>query len=201
MITLAILLLLLFGLSFWLLKESRINIYIKLLIIFTFFSFCVLVPPAFKTYMGWPASPTLLPEIVTIYNVVIKEPSQQLNTKGGIYFLIEHPATKYDVWWLNLFGYETKRSEPRLFRLPYSRKLHEDLEKNVIPKTRRGQTVTGKINKLKGNGASGEGNEGTERGQGRDGNRQGKRSFNGGESLETEYMFYVLPPSQLMPKE
>ena len=206
-ISLAILLLIICVLSFWVLKESQIRLRVKLAIITTFFLFSVLFGTTLKTFLGWAADGDQLPRIVTVYQVVIKEPSVYLGTEGRIFVLTEHPATKYDAWWLQLFGHVTSKSQPRLFELPYSRELHETLAKEVVPRLQRGQVVTGKFIKGKGKGkGQGDGDgDGDGDGQGNGGRKGGKGGRggrgNGGESLETEYQFHILPPGYFRPKE
>lgn len=171
--------------------------------------------------MGWSANDHAVPKVVTIRHVVIKEPNQALGLEGSIHLLIEHPPTRYDAWWLQLFAYKTSKSEPRLFRLPYSRPLHESLQKDVIPKLMRGQVVTGELSKDgvggKGKGGKGKGGKGKGDGEGDDGDGEGDGTGKGrkggkgkggkgglgygGESLETEYQFHVLPPGAFQRKE
>jgi uncharacterized membrane protein YgcG len=206
--TLAILLLLLFALAFWLVKESNIPSWVKIATITLFFSFCVMVAINFESSMGWAANGKKLEGIITIRSIVIKEPNQEQNFAGSIYFLLERPSTKSDAVLLNLFDHKTESIEPRLYKLPYSRKLHESLQKFVIPKLMKGQSVKGRFSRngseegsMDGGGdGSGEGNgngkKGGLRGAGK-GNGRGR----GSESPElNDPMFYELPPSYFQEK-
>jgi hypothetical protein len=220
----SLLLLSLFALSFWILKESKVKLVVKLSLITAFFAFCTLLGVSLQTFMGWSANDKMIPKVVAIRHVVIKEPNQQLGLEGSIHLLIEHPPTRYDAWWLEtLFGYKTTKSEPRLFRLPYTRELHEVMQNEVIPKNQRGQIVTGELTKGGkggksgfGKGGKGKGKGGRGKGQGNgegdgdedgDGNGNGRRGKGngqggyGGESLENEYTFHVLPPGWFLKKE
>jgi hypothetical protein len=222
-IAISLLLLSLFALSFWILKESKVKLIVKLILITTFFTFCTLLGFSLQSFMGWSANDSMIPKVVAIRHVVIKEPNKQLGLEGSIHILIEHPPTRYDAWWLQLFAYKTSKSEPRLFRLPYSRELHETMQNDVIPKNMRGQIVMGELTKGKGGKAGfgkggkgkGRGGKGKGRGNGNgegegdedgDGNGQrrekgdGKGGY-GGESLENEYMFHVLPPGYFQHKQ
>lgn len=222
-IAISLLLLSLFALSFWILKESKVKLVVKLTLITTFFTFCTLLGFSLQSFMGWSANDSMIPRVVAIRHVVIKEPNKQLGLEGSIHILIEHPPTKYDAWWLQLFAYKTSKSEPRLFRLPYNRDLHETLQNDVIPKLMRGQIVTGELTKGDGKGGKagfgkggkgkggkggrgkgngdGEGDEdGNGNGHGRRGKGNGKGGY-GGESLENEYQFHILPPGYFQHKE
>lgn len=187
-----------------------------MILITTFFLFCTLLGLSLSSFMGWSANDNNIPKIVSIRHVVIKEPNKLLGLEGAIHLLIEHPPTKYDAWWLQLFAYKTSKSEPRLFRLPYNRELHKVLQESVIPQLMRGQIVTGELVKGEGKGGGqfgfgkgGKGGKGKGKGKGQgqgdgqgegengygNGNRQGNGKGYGGESLDADYMFYLLPPS------
>jgi len=204
-IALSITLILVFALGFWILKESSVPLFFKILTISLFFLFCSLFSYVWESAMGWAASDKYVPKIVSIRHVVIKEPNEQLKFNGSIYLLLETLPSKYDSLIMNVFAYKTDRSEPRLFRLPYSRELHEELQKNVMPSNAKGQIVTGKLGKKgKGNG-NGDKNGNGKEGAGKSGNgkngKDGKSGKGGGsDSLEKEYMFYVLPPSYFLQK-
>jgi len=206
-IALSITLILLFAFGFWILKESTVPLFFKVLVISLFFIFCVLFSPVWESTMGWAAKDKYVPKIVSIRHVVIKEPNEQLRFDGSIYLLLESAPTKYDSLVMNIFAYKTDRSEPRLFRLPYSRELHEELQKNVMPSNAKGQIVTGKL-QAKGGGKNGQGGKDGKSGEGKgNGNgkgvqgKDGKEGKGGGsDSLEKEYMFYILPPSYFLQK-
>ena len=129
---------------------------------------------------------------------MIKEPNFLAKQDGGIYFLIEQPAVEYNEASLKVFSYNIKDSEPRLFVLPYSRKLHEQLakdgERSVIKRTQRGQMVRGSLVKGFGEG-QGKGGKGF---PGQKGGKDGKGS--GSESQEQEWTFYDLKPSYFQEK-
>lgn len=186
LITFAILLLFLFILGFWLIRESKINFWLKIVSISLFFSFCLIFWRTTDYMMGWAAKEKYIPEIISIRHVAIKEPNQF--SKGGIYFLIEHPPTKYDSLLLNIFAYKNEISEPRLFKIGYSRKLHEELQKNVIPRLQKGIIVRGRLTKL-----------GNDDRIGKDGRNDGKGK--GSESqFNNDWKFYDLNPSYFLKK-
>ena len=84
------------------------------------------------------------------------------------------------------FGYKKEKIEPRLYGLKYDRELHEQLEKGVMPKLRKGQPVLGKLTKQK------EGVSGNKGGKGKNENEGG-----GSESQEQEWKFHELRPSEI----
>jgi len=203
-IALSITLILLCALGFWILKESTVPLTLKVFVISMFFLFCALFSSIWESAMGWAAKDKYVPKVVAIRHVVIKEPNEQLKFDGSIYLLLESIPTKYDSLIMNVFAYKTDRSEPRLFRLPYSRPLHEELQKNVMPSNAKGQIVRGELKskgkgKGKGQGKNGEQGNGKNGMEGKNGKLDGKN--NGSDSLEKEYMFYVLPPSYFLRKE
>ena len=85
------------------------------------------------------------------------------------------------------FGYRKEKLEPRLHGLKYDRNLHEQLEKSVIPRLRRGQPVAGKL--MKKSEGTGKGNNSDIKG----GNEKGE----GSESQEQEWQFHELLPSEI----
>lgn len=198
-ISLSILLLCLFSLSFWVLASSNVKWQLKVLLIVGFSFFTVAFYNSTISFLGWGAPPRALPEILSIRSVVVKEPNRVNNERGGIWFLIEQPTVKYNETTLNVFGFNVKDSEPRLFGLPYSRKLHEQLtngeERSVIARTQRGQMIRGTLTK----GFSDEqGQRGSKGFPGQRGEKSGKGS--GSESQSQEWMFYDLKPSYFQEK-
>ena len=160
--------------------------------------FTVVFYQAVPSFLGWGAPPRDLPKVLAIRSVVIKEPNILAKVEGGIYFLIEQPAIQYNELALKVFAYNVKESEPRLFILPYSRKLHEKLleggERSVVRRTQRGQVVRGSLVKDFGDKSSNKG-KGLS-GKGKDGDAKGK----GSESQEQDWQFYDLQPSYFQEK-
>ena len=87
---------------------------------------------------------------------------------------------------LGFFGYKSDSLEPRLFGLPYSRSLHEKLEKEIKPKLRRGQPVVGRLTKAKRAGYAPEGRL-----------KAANKKGDGSESQEQEWQFHELLPSEI----
>ncbi len=200
--TLSFLLLLLFVLGFWIVKGSKVSTSVKVAAISLFFMFCVMMGATLESSMGWAAIGKIgknIPDIVTIRSVVIREPNDNLNYDGSIYLLLDMTETKTDSLLLRIFGHTPEGVEPRLYRIPYDRSFHEELQRKVIPKLMKGQTVTGRLRKgppVEGDGdAEGDG-EGNGNGHG---NGRGGRGGSG-DDRDIEFHFYNLPPSYFQPK-
>jgi len=178
-VALPILLLVFGGLTLWLLTESTIRWYFKASCIVAFCTFTVIFWTTIYTFLGWPAHEDDVPEIVLIHWVIIKEPDKLSGSEGSIYFLLESAGGKKK----SFFGYSSSGSEPRLFGLPYSRELHEQIAKQMMGKLRRGQPVMGKLKK-------GEGGIGTK------GKRKGGEG-GGSESQGQNWEFHELLPSEM----
>jgi len=200
LIAFPIFLLLLFAAVFWVIRDTK-HIWVRTGIIAGFFGFCVAMSLSLDSIMGWAAHKNM-PTVITIRHIVIKEPSPSIGSPGGIYILIEHPPTRHNLF-LHTFGYNAAHPEPRLFKLPYSRELHEQLQA-VMSQLNNGQTVTGKLTKGEGNGKD-QGNRNGNGGKGTQGNGRGDKGDRGdkggSDSLGVPWVFHVLPPSYFRRKE
>lgn len=189
-IALAVLLLSLGSLALWLLSESSLKWYVKTFFITIFCSFTIVFWAATHSYLGWPANSDDMPEKVVIHWVVIKEPNKLKDYDGNIYFLIEAAEQKRHNIIIRNFGYKKDRVEPRLFELPYSRKLHEQAEQ-IKKKLQSGQSVMGSLTEKEGEKGKG----------GKKGGKDQKTKKGGGsESQEQEWQFHELRPSDFQEK-
>ena len=185
-IALPILLLVFGGLSFWVLNESSLKWYFKTACISVFCLFTVIFWTSIHTFLGWPALEDDMPEKVLIHWVIIKEPNKFTKSLGGIYVLLESADEPESNFLARFFGYKKEKIEPRLHGLKYSRELHEDLEKRIIPRLKAGQPVFGKLTKEK---------KPPNMGLGFDKGRSGKGD--GSESQEQGWVFHELSPSEI----
>ena len=195
-ITIPLLLLIIGAIAFWLLVGSKTPWLLKVITIILFCTFTVGFYQSLSTFLGWSASGSLVPEIIQIHSVIIKEPNRQLNNKGRIYLLLDAVINKLDNKALNMLQIhgETKH-QPRLFSVPYSRKLHEDLEKSVIPRTKQGQIVTGRLKK-EGPGKQ----QQQQQAGGAKGTDSSKGDKGGSESQTQDLRFYNLKPGEITKK-
>jgi len=189
-IALPILLLTFGGLTFWLLTESKLKWYFKAACIGTFCIFTVVFWMTIHSFLGWPALEDDSPDKVLVHWVIVKEPNKQTKFNGAIYFLLESAEEEKDSLF-KFFGYKSKFHEPRLFGFPYSRGLHEQIEKNMRAKLQRGQPVLGKLSKIKGGDKKGRPNT-----AGKPNNKKG----GGSESQKQEWEFHFLRPSDFLKK-
>ena len=184
-IALPILLLVFGGLTLWILTESSLRWYIKAACISVFCIFTVVFWSSMHSFLGWPANEDDMPEKVLIHWVIIKEPNKFTKFAGRIYVLLESPEEVEANPFLKFFGYKKQEKiEPRLHGLSYSRKLHEQIEKEIMPKLKMGQPVIGKLKKEKPKP-----NLSFRPGQARAGE--------GSESQEQEWHFHELLPSEV----
>ena len=181
-IALPILLLIFGGLSFWLLTESSLKWYIKAVCISTFCLFTILFWITIHSFLGWPADESDAPETVRVHWVIIKEPNKRIGYVGAIYVLIQSTHKETDPI-RKFFGYKASNNEPRLFGLPYSRQLHENMMQNIVPKLRRGQPVVGKLTR-----------DGPSKSKGDD---ESKSKGGGSESQDQDWHFHELLPSEI----
>lgn len=187
-IALPILLLVVGGLSFWVLNESKLKWYFKTACITTFCAFTIIFWSSIHTFLGWPALEDDMPEKLLIHWVIVKEPSKVTNYDGRIFILAESVKGEESSALARFFGYRKEKIEPRLYGLEYSRGLHEQLEKGVRGKLKNGQPVLGKITK-----------EG-EKGKGKGGKESTKKG-GGSESQEQDWQFHELLPSDIHNKD
>ena len=184
-IALPILLLVFGGLTLWVLTESSLKWYLKTACISIFCIFTIIFWTTIHTFLGWPANEEDMPKKILIHWVIIKEPNKLTKSDGAIHILLESieeiKANKIS----KFFGYKNK-NKPRLYGLKYSRELHEQLEKGVMPKLKMGQPVAGKLTKGGGMAKVGEGKT----------NKNG----DGSESQEQEWHFHELRPSDIHSK-
>ena len=183
-VALPILLLIFGGLTFWLLTESKLKWYLKTACIGAFCAFTIIFWTTIHTFLGWPALEDDVPETVLIHWVIVKEPNKYTESKGAIYFLLESAKGEGGK---SFFGYKSSKPEPRLFGFPYSRELHERIEKQMMGKLRRGQLITGKFKKSKKGIANGKGGSEEKKG-------------GGSESQEQDWEFHFLRPSDFLKK-
>jgi hypothetical protein len=187
-IALPILLLVFGGLTFWVLTESSLKWYIKTACISTFCLFTIVFWSSIHSFLGWAALEDDIPEKVLIHWVIIKEPNKFTKFNGRIYVLAESVGGADSSFLARFFGYRKEEIEPRLYGLKYSRGLHEELEKGVMPRLKRGQPVAGKLSKDKAReGIKGKG-------------KLTKGKGGGSESQEQEWQFHELLPSEIHKK-
>jgi len=185
-VALPILLLVFGGLTFWILAESKLKWYVKTVCISVFCLFTVIFWATIHTFLGWGANEKDLPKKILIHWVIIKEPNKFTKSNGSIYILLES-VEKPEVNKISkFFGYGNK-DEPRLYKLEYSRGLHEQLEEMKL-KLGKGQPVVGELTKAGRTGI------------GKKGKAKADEEGAGSESQEQGWEFHELRPSEIQGK-
>jgi hypothetical protein len=203
-ITIPLLLLIFGALAFWILIESKLSIILKLICISLFSLFTVQFYFSIESFLGWAAKD--MPEKMLIHWITIKEPNPFGGDPGRIYFLIEGEKSQYENQALKMFKYYTNKKEPRLYSIPYSRKMHEQLHSEVMKDLQNGQSVYGSLSKSKGKGkGKGKGGNGNGDGNGEgngDKNGKGNGQGEGSESIGEgeEFEFHKLTPGEISKK-
>lgn len=192
----------------WVIIGSRGSFWLKLpVILFTlFFSLCVW--GSVDSFFGW-ASDENPPEKFIVLWMEVEEPSKN-NSKdqsdGAIYCLLKrlpegyeltyfsddtrNPST-YNDSWFSFLGYSGDQFAPRLFKVPYSRQMHEYAAK-VREMIMKNKVVVGEFNGgMKSDGQSGDQKDGE------NGRNQGRSET---DYVDEDFSFYELPPVKIGPK-
>jgi len=169
--------------------------------------FCVCLWSSLNGLLGWPTAASLEGKKVEILWVDIKEPNKKTEDPGAVYVWARHlEPEKTSSSFILRFHTKDSQNEPRLYKVPYSRKLHEQAMK-IKQHLAKGGKFAGQLSKqqFKGKGqGKGEG-KGKGKGEGK-GGRDGKgrssnKDGNGGSmSQDQEFMFHQLPPPRYQSK-
>lgn len=188
MITLPILLIFIAILGFWIIAGSKGGYLPKFIAVSGFFTYIVVLWLSLSSFFGWAADPKYIYGVpVSIYHVIIDEGTQE--KEGSIFVLIKSEKNDYQNMILSIFGHPFDSTKPRLYRLNYSRPLHEQLVQEVIPKNQQGQSVRGMF--------KGEGGDFGEKGKGQKGGKKGGKD----QSQEQDLRFHNLKPSHEYDKQ
>ena len=174
------------ALLLWLIIGARGKWGVKLALIFLVPTLSIIIWRSLDSYMGWPTTEEPPQRSFLIWGIV-REPNQKENDKGAIFvWLLPVERRDQKKEGQTIFTYEPLEREPRAYKLPYGRELHEGLEaaKEMI---KEGRTV------FFGRGEEGESGDGDSNGVGGDvtNGRDGVGGFSHGDD---EYRFYELPP-------
>jgi hypothetical protein len=164
--------------------------------------FCLSVGFSVSEFMGWPTRNNL-PEKFFVHWLVVDEPDSKTGDEGNIYiWLKKNPDVdnEHDSWEDYLLSFYDGDSQPRAYRMPYTRDLHEQAQE-AIGMIRQGKGVGGTREGLEGEG-EGEG-EGTAKSKGAGGSNTGNQNGTDGGSLTRNggVMFHELPPTKLPDKD
>ncbi len=146
---------------------------------------------------GWPSN-SEVPEKFEVHYVLVQPPSKQTDSEGNIYLWVIDLNNKDEFSLFNL--YNSVDGEPRVHRIDYSKKLHQQLNA-VLSGLKKGQRIMGE--RGKGIGKLGKGGKGKGKGvngQGKDGELGGDTGGGDEGDPSIEMKFYRLPPVIMYPK-
>lgn len=186
MVVLPIFLLLLAGLVLWFTIGTRGRWALKLLMIIVTLSSTLAVWRSLGTYQGWPTADQL-PDNFQLVAAEVLEPGTPNSGPYGMIFLWVRGATGGSHTMTTL-GYKTTYTEPRAYRLLYTRDLHEqivEMQKLLCD----GRPVFGSRD----SGAQEGSEEGSEDGTPQPGRGDGNEG-DSSEMDESDVRLYELPP-------
>ena len=155
--------------------------------------FCLSVGFSVTEFMGWPTDDKLPPKFL-LHWAVINEPDVKLGDEGSIYVWVKpigEPEIEHKEWNNYLLSFYDGESQPRAYRIPYSRALHEQTQKAM-----------GIL--LKGGGVGGTNKgKGKPKGKKQSGGNGDAKAGDGGKSLTNNggIEFHKLPPPKLPDKD
>jgi len=170
----------------WLIILGKGKWYFKALLVPVVLYYCIIVYLSLGSLSGWSAKESL-PEKFRIHWVVIEEPEKIGTDTGSIHLWLsatEETENKPINKFLYPFTSQRKTGEPRAYRMAYSQKMHESMEK-TMEQLKQGKVVMGESKKSEKN-----------KNQEKQDKGAGQPSF----SQEQEFMFYELPPAKLPEK-
>ena len=190
----------------WFIIGSKGNWLLKAVVIAVTLCFSLGVWNSVAGLQGWPTKEPL-PAKFLLHWAVVEEGNKQTDTPGNIYLWVEDIGDKKKN---NVFSFLPKEmtDKPRVYKIPYDRNTHEQLQK-ALEGMKKGKRFVGE-NKGQGKfGEAGEGkNKGGKPGQNNNGKskgyeKQGKGMNGNGEfdfSQEQDLVFHELPPALLPQK-
>lgn len=160
-----------------------------------------------NTYLGWPSRAEMPPKYM-VYWAYVQEPSKRDNDEGAIFFMVRHLEEDKKNDALYALQYQGNNKDPRLYRLEYTRDLHQQVNQ-MLAGIKKGQVFIGGKNAPKGQGqgqgkGKGNGKEGQGRGHGPGYKGEGKgNGKNGAFSFSyrsRDQYIYPLPPPKIPDK-
>ena len=199
------------SLLLWIIIGARGWWWIKLPVIALTLYFGLAVWYSVDSYMGWPSKHDP-PRRFQVHWVIVDEPVKGSKDPGAIYVMLTqmpHPDDeKIELSWkryVTILGYSGRERSPRLYQVPYTRPLHQQMAK-IQGMLMKGQVVVGEFTPGKGMGQpdDGEGKPGEGNGQGKGKGKDGKagkgRGYRGDNWGMGDWKFYQLPPPKHIPK-
>jgi len=184
------------ALTLWVIIGSRGYWWLKMIVVSISIFFTVSLWNSLGSLQGWPTL-DMPPAKFEIKWLDVKEPNKKTGAPGSIYvWLRDLEPKEIDESFYMRLHHKALEEEPRLYKLPYSRMMHEQAEqiKGVIAKG--GRFFAGiKAAGQPGEPGDGKGNgKGKGQGQGKGKPGQGRPGGGGSLSQEQEFVFHELPP-------
>lgn len=172
----------------WMLIGAKGSWWLKLATILIVPAFGLAVWAAISSYKGWPTADEPPEKAVLIWGVV-REPDPRHDDPGAIYLWLM-PVREEGELDLNPFDYTAGGGEPRSYKMPYTRQLHDALTAAQAAAKEGRPMMFGKGKRRGGRGHGVPGREG-------DSDGEGEGRGNGGQEGEEEeqFQFYDLPPA------
>lgn len=172
----------------WFLIGSKGWWWVKMGVISAALYFGVALWYSLGSYLGWPSHGELPPKFL-VYWAFVDEPSKKTDNSGAIYLWIKELESEENNSYLSVLAYNGRKDDPRIYTLPYSKKLHGQMQQ-MLKQLKGGAVIIGGKNPAKGKLGKGKGFglEGDEKGDG-----NGSFSFSHSDKL----YFHELPPPKI----
>lgn len=145
------------------------------------------------SYLGWPSRDDMPPKYM-IYWAHIQEPDKKSDDDGAIFFWVRELETSEQTAYLHVLDYQANKKDPRVYRIPYSREAHKQVQQ-MIDGIKKGKNYIGGKNAP---GGDGDGEQGA-----KSGNKSGKKGTKGAFSFSyrsKDMYIYPLPPPKIPEK-
>lgn len=199
------------ALTLWVVIGSKGWWWAKAAVVIVTVAFSITLWQSLDGIQGWPSSDKL-PAKFEIKWIFVLEPNQKTKAAGAIYVLAQdiEPEKSQHSWYLNL-KHKDLSQEPRIYKTPYSRAMHEQSIK-IQSRIKQGGRFFAQSNKEgvggdgdgdgdgeEGDGDAGSGKGGKGKGKGKKGKGRGQggvSGMSGGGMTENaeDFMLYELPP-------
>lgn len=123
----------------WFIIGSKGNWPTKAFATFFCIYFSVVIWFSLNTYLGWPAKDDL-PHKYAVYWAEIEEPNP--TSEGAVYLWVVELESKKTVNLLYSLKYLSKKREPRIYQIPYSRILHKNVQ-DMVENIKKGSVYIG----------------------------------------------------------
>lgn len=189
----------------WHIISAKGGKWLKVIVFVVTLGFSFMIWRALSSYQGWPTAAET-PEKALLIQAIVREPDEKAGDQGAIYlWLLPLSDEVNDI--PSLLEYPGIRGEPRAYKMPYSREMHEGVNR-AQGMMRAGKPVVmrrgGKPGRGSGQPGDGEPGEGDGDGDGQpgqggpNGGRRGQGHGNGSGGYgdrRSEFQFYELPPA------